>query len=96
MKVVSGKSVQLSLDALGLNSSVVAIPPVGDGRLSSKMAPLTTEVAGVELLDIVPIYESEPSWRDYVQMQLCGIHWDWLTICSCRLALSLLYCSGSC
>ena len=32
LKVVSGKSVQLSLDDLSLNSSVVAMTAVGDGR----------------------------------------------------------------
>ena len=75
---------------------MVVIPPVDNRRLNSKMALLTTEVAGVRQLDIVRIYQPEPSWRDYVQMQLCGIHWDWLTICSCRLPPALPYCSGSC
>ena len=47
---------------------------IGDERLRSKITPLTTEVTGVRELDIVRIYQFEPSWRDYVQMQLYGIH----------------------
>ena len=75
---------------------MVDMTTIGVERLSSKMTPLTTEVAGVSQSDIVRVYQSEPSWRDYVQMQLYGIHWEWLSICSCRLAMPLLYCSGSC
>ncbi|CEP22026.1 unnamed protein product [Cyberlindnera jadinii] len=60
LKVVSGKSVQLSLDDLSLNSSVVVITAVGHGSVSPKVTPMTIDVAGVRELGIVRIYPSTP------------------------------------